>query len=150
MMKRLICYAIVIFMLSCNSNEFTVTGEYAYNPNGFPNGLTFALLKVDSFYSDGRPKNSKDSIRVDLYHFAGKVKKRIYFFQPNEGYYWEAFLAGNKSETLPIRFEKNNWYAVWDGNFEKGLFKTEKHSFFLYCDSLGKIRVQEHIFHTNL
>ena len=140
----------MIILLSCNNNEFTVTGEYAYNSNGFPNGLKLALLKVDSLDSGGVPKKAKDSVRIDLYHLTGKVKKKIYFFKKNEGYYWEIFLAGNKSEVLPIRFEKNNWYAIWDGNFEKGLFKTEKHSFFLYCDSTGKIRVHEHIFHTNL
>ena len=149
-MSRLFCYFSLITLLSCNSNEFVVTGEYAYNSNGFPNGLTFALLKVDSIDSDGIPKNSKDSIRIDLYHNAGKVKNKIYFFKKNEGYSWRIFLKNKESEITPIRFENNNWYAVWDGNFEKGVLRTEKHSFFLYCDSLGKIQVHEHIFHTKL
>lgn len=151
MMIRCICHIIiVVILLSCNRNKYSVNGEYVYNSNGFSEGMALSLLKVDSYDSSGMPVDYRDSIRIDLYQSTGGTKKRIYFFKKNEGYYWKEFSSGNKSEILPIHFEKGNWYDVWARNFESGLFKTGKHSFFLYCDSLGKINVYEKIIQTNL
>lgn len=84
-------------------------------------------------------------------HYTGerKVKKKIFFFKDNDNYYWRMFLSKNEYKTMPVPFEKGNWYGVWGGNFESGLFKTDIHSFFIFCDSTGQLSIFEKIQQTN-
>jgi len=149
---RLIFLSILfMFFFSCSKKKYSVTETYVYNANGFSEGLTFSLLTVYEYGKDKLPKEFKDSIRVDL-HYTGKgpVKKKIFFFKDNGSYYWRVFVSKNEYKTMPLAFEKDNWYGVWSGNFESGLFKTNKHSFFIFCDSIGQISIFEKIQQTNL
>lgn len=150
-MRQLFWSILLVFLFSCNRKKYSVTDTYVYNSNGFSEGLTFSLLSVYGYDKDNLPNEYKDSLRVDLHYTGkGKVKKKIFFFEDNDNYYWRIFVSKNEYKTIPVPFKKDNWYGLWSSNFESGLFKTNKHNFFIFCDSVGQLKIFEKIQQTNL
>jgi len=149
-MFRKIYFLGLIVLASCGS-KFHITEEYIYNSKGFSSNLSLTVLGVvDSFDIDGLPVNAQKLLRIDLHHSQLPVKKKIFFFKENDGYYWQVFLSNERYNTLPIKFEKGKWYSIWGGNMESGMFNENYHSFFLYIDSTGKMNVHERVIQDNL
>lgn len=135
----------LLLLISCSKKKFNITETYVFNSAGFHKGLTIQLLKVYEYDSNGLPKTYKDSLRVDLnYSDYGKIKNKIWLFRDNENYYW-TYRLKSKYSTMPIRFEKGEWYGLWSNEFYSGMLKTNFHSFFLYRDSTGRLKVFEKI-----
>ena len=127
-----------------------MTEDYVYNNNGFTEGFSIQMLRVEKLDTAGIPeKYNYDSVRVDLNYSHGKVKKKIWFHKENKGYYWVQNLK-NEYKTIPIHFEEGKWYILWSNTLKSGLFKTNHHEFYIFRESTGKLNIKQKIWQTNL
>jgi hypothetical protein len=141
-------YLILFFALTGCINSYKLNNNSISAGRDFDQGFVIEKIIVDSVYKkdlaskmysgqDGNFKSTRPAIKghpitfkVDsssmLIFDKGSPLNKIYFDQPNEGYYWILWqISNNKYETLPLHFLPNQWYHF--GNLPGPLYDNEYH-----------------------
>lgn len=132
---------IAIFITSCKGDDCFVTEDYVSNENDFTTGFTIQKIKVQKFNANGYPQYYiEDTLRIDLITLKSDVVDKVWFNKRSSDYYWKMNLQNKKYETLPIKFDKGEWYVLWSNDFDNKR-KGISYHFFISRDSMERLHI---------
>ncbi len=106
---------LILSLTGCYYSSFSLDEEKLRMRNGRIN-WDFDLSKITVLDVDdsGLPVEYENDTILTMRFQGTRPLKSIYFYQKNEGYYWDYFNIPNfeKFETCPLKFQIGSWYRI--------------------------------------